>query len=153
MSNDSQIDSINSHTLSSINDRAQLKFEQIKTRMKLTMFQDSVVSENYPQRDIDFQRIQELMNHPEQNDKFTVKDEAIQKKIESNRDYVDRVFGLVQSLGIPDQLAVAICLIISSAKTTSKLELRKAIDELNIFMKNFDEGISNARQEEESDGQ
>lgn len=110
----------------SINELAQDRFEAIKSRMKLNMFQDAVVSENYPQRNTDFDRIQELMNHPEQNDKFQVKDEKVQEKIEQNRVLVDDIFAKIASLNLPNDLAMAVGLIVSATQTESNKDLLAA---------------------------
>lgn len=126
MAKDSSIERTHSHTISSISEQAQNRFETIKSRMKLNMFQDVVVSENYPQKDVDFERIQELMNHPEQNDKFQVKNEKVQEKIEQNRALVDDIFAKIASLNLPNDLAMAVGLIVSAVQIESNKDLLAA---------------------------
>lgn len=125
----------------SINDLAQERFETIKSRMKLNLFRDAVVSENYPQRDVDSERIQQLLDHPEQNDRFEVKEESVQKKIESVRVEVDDIFAKINSLGLPNKLSMAVGFIVSAMKNQSRAELMAAIGLLQTFV---DEEMTNA---------
>lgn len=115
-----------SNQLGSINERAQRSFAILKARMKLNLFREAVLSESYPQREVDSKRVQDLLDHPEQNDKFKVENEVVQAKIEHNRTYVDDVFSKIDTLGLPDKLAVVVGLIVSGAKNNSTFDLTTA---------------------------
>ena len=130
---------LNSAQLGSINEQAQRKMAELKDRLKLNLFRDAVVSENYAARDVDFERIQELLGHPEQNDRFKTKDETVNLKIEHNRAYVDEVFSRVSGFGLPKELSLAVCYIISGAKTESNLDLVAAAAIIQKYLGREDE--------------
>lgn len=134
--------------ITSINSRAQSRFTEIKNRMKLNLFRDTVLSESYPQRDVDHKRIQELLNHPEQNDKFEVKDETVQKKIEQNRAVVDDIFEKIKTLGLTNELALAVGLIVSAHQTERYKAIDQAIAILDIYR--FEKDKTNGGKEKEN---
>lgn len=123
-------------TFGSINKRAEESLQRAKDKLKLHLFRDAVLSENYPQREIDAERIQELLDHPDQNDRFKASDTVVNQKIEHNRAYVDEVFARVSGFGLPKELSLAVCYVISGVKTNSKNDLISAADIIDNYAYN-----------------
>lgn len=120
----------NSNQAGSINDRAQARFTEIKNRMKLNLFDGVISKENYPQRDVDKERIQQLLDHPEQNDKFTVKDEVVQQLIEKNRKFVDDTFSYIDALPVNATAKMAIGMAIHAFTAEDEELFKSSIDRL-----------------------
>jgi hypothetical protein len=114
-----------------LNRLANERFNVIKDRLKLKMFSQVVERSEYPAKNVDAERIQRLLDHPEFNDKFEVKEPEVQKQIEENREYVNESFSFIQQMQLPAKLALAVAHIISSNKKLSEADLLTAIQILH----------------------
>lgn len=118
-----------------INEKAFDSFNKIKSRMKLNMFREAVLSENYPQQDVDVQRIQELLDHPEQNDKFKVPaNDEVQQKIEETRKFIDDIFDKINALGLPNELSLVVGLLVSGNANPLSRDLAIAHQKLSEYV-------------------
>jgi hypothetical protein len=114
--------------LDDLNSRAQDSFNRIKQRMQLHL-QYKQVKEAKNLMEEDFQKMQQsgrpIDSIPLEN--------KLQEIAETN-EFVDSTFDFIESLKLPNELSLAIALIVSGYKTNKTEDYRKAIDSLENYI-------------------
>jgi len=145
----SQTNMTDQNTSTSINSRAMSRFNEIKSRMKLNLFNQVITNVDYPQREVDRKQIQELLDHPNQNEKFSSKDPRVNKIVESNRKFVDEAFGFINTLPLNDVAKVGMGFILSAFASNNDEDfnngIKKLIEAYNVREKT-EENLSEGNQ-------
>lgn len=126
-----------------VNQRAQLKYSQLKKELKLDVgipLIENIIEEQTGDRiKIDRQKLQALFNDEikvipelEKYRGISTKLENV-KKVEKIVEEIDNTFEFIDSLMLPPQLSLAIGLIIAANNTKNRFELIKAIETLQHF--------------------
>jgi hypothetical protein len=113
--------------MADINNAAQIKFEELKKRMKLdlrdiatTNVIENVIKENSTKNSLTEEDFNVLQNHP----KVIASTENVVRTIDN---FVEESFAFIEKLKLPPNLALAVGLIISGNKTKDNEDLIKAI--------------------------
>lgn len=116
-----------------LNDRAQQKFNELKTKMNLHIkgsIKDKV-------GDLTQEKLDKMLdyNHilTKEEIKITRKNPELDEAI-NKADEIQETFGFIDSLNLPPQLSLAIGLIISAHKTNDNQDIAKAVVALGEYI-------------------
>lgn len=115
--------------LDKLNSRALNRFEEIKNKMKFNLgssvVQDISKEKNTEPITLTQNKVDEMMSQPINSYPENQRDQLV--AVAGEVEFVDNTFDFINSLELPINLAMAVGLIISGAKTKDRNDLEKAI--------------------------